>query len=55
MLTVSQAGDYLMEKFYRGGGVPAVMKELIKEKKLHTSLMTVSGKTLGQNLKIKID
>ena len=55
LVNCKPAGDFLMEKFYRGGGVPAVMKELIKEKKLHTSLMTVSGKTLGQNLKIKID
>ena len=55
LVNCKPAGDYLMEKFYLGGGVPAVMKELIKEKKLHTSLMTVSGKTLGQNLKIKID
>ena len=55
LVNCKPAGEYLMEKFYRGGGVPAVMKELIKEKKLHTSLMTVSGKTLGQNLKIKIN
>jgi dihydroxy-acid dehydratase len=54
LVNCKPAGEYLMEKFYRGGGVPAVMRELIKEKKLHTSLMTVSGKTLGQNLKIKI-
>ena len=53
LVNCKPAGEYLMEKFYRGGGVPAVMRELIKEKKLHTSLMTVSGKTLGQNLKIK--
>jgi dihydroxy-acid dehydratase len=55
LVNCKPAGDFLMEKFYRGGGVPAVMKELIKEKKLHTSLMTVSGKTLGQNLQIKIN
>ena len=55
LVNCKPAGDFLMEKFYRGGGVPAVMKELIKEKKLHTSLMTVSGRTLGQNLQIKIN
>ena len=54
LVNCKPAGEYLMEKFYRGGGVPAVMRELIKQKKLHTSLMTVSGKTLGQNLKNKI-
>jgi len=49
------AGEYLMEKFHRGGGVPAVMQELIRHKKLHTSVMTVTGKTLRENLKIKIN
>jgi dihydroxy-acid dehydratase len=55
LVNCKPAGEYLMEKFYRGGGVPAVMRELIKEKKLHTSLMTVSGKNLGENLKTKIN
>jgi dihydroxy-acid dehydratase len=31
------------------------MKELIKNKKIHTNIMTVTGKTVGQNLKRKID
>jgi dihydroxy-acid dehydratase len=44
-----------MESFYRAGGVPAVMQELIKHKKIHTSIMTVSGKTVGANLKRKIE
>ena len=55
LVNCKPAGEYLMEKFYRGGGVPAVMQELIKKKKLHTYVMTVSGKTLGQNLNIKIN
>ncbi len=55
LVNCKPAGEFLMEKFYRGGGVPAVMRELIKQKKLHTSLMTVSGKTLGQNLKNKVN
>ena len=49
------AGEYLMESFYRAGGIPAVMKELMKHKKIHTNIMTVSGKNVGQNLKRKID
>jgi len=44
-----------MERFHRGGGIPAVMQELVKQKKLHTKVMTVSGKTLEQNLKIKLN
>jgi len=31
------------------------VQELVKQKKLHTSVKTVSGKTLGENLKIKIN
>ena len=38
------AGKHLMEGFFRAGGVPAVMKELIKNKKLNTKVMTVTGK-----------
>ena len=49
------AGEHLMERFHRGGGIPAVMQELIKQKRLHTSVMTVSGKSLKENLKIKIN
>ena len=49
------AGKYLMEKFYRAGGVPAIMQELLKQKKLNKNVLTVSGKTLEQNLKIKIN
>ena len=48
------AGKYLMEGFYKAGGIPAVMKEVIKNKKLNTKVKTVTGKNLGQNLKSKI-
>ena len=43
-----------MESFFRSGGVPAVMKELIKNNKIHTNLITVTGKKIGQNLRKKI-
>ena len=55
LVNCQPAGEYLMESFYRAGGVPAVMQELIKHKKLHTNILTVSGKTVGQNLKRKIN
>jgi dihydroxy-acid dehydratase len=44
------AGRYLGEKFHRAGGVPAVMKELLDAGRLNASAMTVTGKTLGDNL-----
>ena len=44
-----------MESFHRAGAIPAVMKELIKNKKLHTNIKTVTGKTVKENLRKKID
>ncbi|EAU46175.1 L-arabinonate dehydratase [Salipiger bermudensis] len=40
--------DYLMEDFYYAGGLRALMKQL--EDRLDTSCMTVTGKTMGENL-----
>ena len=42
------AGEFLGEEFYRAGGVPAVMHELLKAGKLNADALTVSGKTIGQ-------
>jgi dihydroxy-acid dehydratase len=55
LVNCKPAGEHLMERFYRSGGIPAVMQELLKQNKLHKSVKTVSGKTLEQNLKIKIN
>ena len=55
LVNCKPAGEHLMERFHRSGGIPAVMQELLKQKKLHKSVKTVSGKTLEQNLKIKIN
>jgi dihydroxy-acid dehydratase len=44
------AGRFLGEAFHRAGGVPAVMKELLAAGKLNGSAMTVTGKTLAENL-----
>ena len=54
LVNCQPAGEYLMESFFRSGGVPAVMKELIKNKKIHTNLMTVTGKNIAHNLRKKI-
>ena len=45
------AGKYLGEAFHRAGGVPTVMSELMKHGKLHGDAMTVSGKTMAENIK----
>ncbi|MEN7549679.1 dihydroxy-acid dehydratase [Rapidithrix thailandica] len=44
------SGKYLMEDVHRIGGTPAVMKFLLQEGYLDGSCMTVTGKTLAENL-----
>ncbi|HUG56798.1 MAG TPA: IlvD/Edd family dehydratase [Candidimonas sp.] len=44
------AGRYLGEAFHRAGGVPAVMKELLKAGKLNGQALTVTGKSVADNL-----
>ena len=48
LLNIRPAGQWPAECFYYAGGVPAIMEE-IKEY-LHLDVMTVTGKTLGENL-----
>jgi hypothetical protein len=45
------AGRYLGEEYHRAGGVPAVINELMKAKKIHERALTVNGKTVGENCK----
>ena len=47
---LAPAGDTFMEDLDRAGGVYAVMKELTKKGLLDTSLPTVTGKTVAENL-----
>jgi dihydroxy-acid dehydratase len=50
LVNMQPAGEFLGESFHRAGGVPAVMGELMKVGKLDGSVMTVTGKTMAQNL-----
>jgi dihydroxy-acid dehydratase len=45
------SGKYLMEALHKVGGVPSVMKYLLEKGFLHGDCMTVTGKTLAENLK----
>ena len=45
------SGQYLMEDLHNVGGVPAVLKFMLKEGMLHGDCLTVTGKTLAENLK----
>ncbi|MBI2730014.1 MAG: dihydroxy-acid dehydratase [Sphingobacteriales bacterium] len=44
------SGKYLMEDLHQYGGVPAVMKYLLKKGLLHGDCLTVTGKTVAENL-----
>lgn len=44
------SGKYLMEDLHNIGGVPAVMKYLLKNRLLHGDCLTVTGKTIAENL-----
>ncbi|MDQ6764093.1 MAG: dihydroxy-acid dehydratase, partial [Bacteroidota bacterium] len=45
------SGKYLMEDLHKYGGVPAVMKYLLSKGMLHSDCLTVTGKTVAENLK----
>lgn len=44
------SGKYLMEDLHKHGGVPAVMKYLLSKNLLHGDCLTVTGKTVTENL-----
>ena len=44
------SGKYLMEDVHEVGGVPAVLKYLLEKGLLHGDCLTVTGKTLAENL-----
>jgi dihydroxy-acid dehydratase len=51
LVNMQPAGEYLGEEYYRAGGVPAVVNELLKAGKIRKNTMTVNGKSLAENCK----
>ena len=53
------SGKFLMEDVHRVGGVPAVMKYMLEQGMLHGDCLTVTGKTIAENLEtvqpLKVD
>jgi dihydroxy-acid dehydratase len=45
------SGKYLMQELHAHGGVPSVMKYLLEKGLLHGDCLTVTGKTVAENLK----
>lgn len=44
------SGKYVMQDLHEAGGVPAVMKYMLEQDMLHGDCLTVTGKTLAENL-----
>jgi len=51
LVNMQPAGKYLGEEYFRAGGLPAVMGELLKAKRLHADAKTINGKTMGENVR----
>ena len=51
LVNMQPAGEYLGEEYYRAGGLPAVMHELLKAKRIHADALTINGRTMGENVK----
>lgn len=49
LVNLQPAGEYLGEDYYRAGGVPAVIAQLIGQGLIHENTMTVNGRTIGEN------
>jgi dihydroxy-acid dehydratase len=49
MVNLQPTGEYLGEDFYRAGGVPAVVGELLRAGLLDGAALTANGRTLGEN------
>jgi dihydroxy-acid dehydratase len=50
LVNVQPAGKYLGEEYYRAGGLPAVMHELLGARRIHDDTLTINGKTVGENV-----
>ena len=50
LANLKPSGEYLMQDLHAIGGIPAVMKYLLAEGLLHGDCLTVTGKTIAENL-----
>jgi dihydroxy-acid dehydratase len=49
LVNLQPAGEYLGEDYYRAGGVPAVVAELMKQGLIHEDALTANGRPIGEN------
>ncbi|MDG1897961.1 MAG: dihydroxy-acid dehydratase family protein [Fuerstiella sp.] len=50
LVNCQPAGDFLGEGFHRAGGVPAVVNELMTAGNIHKDALTISGKSISENV-----
>jgi dihydroxy-acid dehydratase len=50
LVNMMPAGEFLGEAYYRAGGLPAVMAELLRAGKIRANALTVTGKTVAENV-----
>src|SRR3989441_41716 len=51
LVNMQPAGKYLGEEYYRAGGLPAVLHELMTGGRIHAHAQTINGRTVGENVK----
>src|SRR5215831_1392632 len=51
LVNMQPAGKYLGEEYFRAGGLPAVMHELMQAKRIHEDALTINGRTMGENVR----
>ncbi len=49
LVNLQPAGEYLGEDYYRAGGVPAVVNQLMAHDLIFEDALTANGKTIGEN------
>src|ERR1700675_4673611 len=50
LVNMQPSGHYLGEDYYRAGGLPAVMNELLAAGRIHGDALTINGKTVADNV-----
>jgi dihydroxy-acid dehydratase len=51
LVNMQPAGRYLGEEYYRAGGLPAVMHELLEAGRIHADALTINGRRMGENVR----
>jgi dihydroxy-acid dehydratase len=54
LVNMQPAGKYLGEEYFRAGGLPAVMRELLRAGRIHPDALTVNGRIMGDNVRAAV-